>query len=196
MPPPMPQYNNPGMYAMPNNAPHMMYPPMPGYAAQFRPPQQIAYPSYPMPLGQGVKAYPIPQVSNKAQPTQNYYRPYAPPNVEHNPFSNFIPPDVQRQESMEEVKYEQIANKPRAVRVRTSSNWNMSRPTTPFEIRESLSTEERYHLVPSKSKTSLDFQPYSHQEYINLKAKDQHMKLPNSLGHSVNDTWRQEVKLR
>jgi hypothetical protein len=113
----------------------------------------------------------------------------------HSNLSAFIPPDIYRRESIEEIRYDNIANKPRMVRIRTPSNWNLSRATSPFEVRETLSTEERYQLVPMKSTVALDFEPYSHREYRNLKSRDRHMRLPSSLGPSENEEWRKEVVL-
>jgi hypothetical protein len=81
--------------------------------------------------------------------------------------------------------------------IKTPSNWGLSRLATPTEVRGVLTTIERYHLNPSKSKSNLnlDYDTHSFQEYKSMKARDQNMKLPRGLGPSGNEIWKLEVYL-
>jgi hypothetical protein len=175
-------------YAYGNQNPINSYNPYPKQRNMSQPPQQQQ-----MQMQQQQKPI-TPKSPNMApRAPRAHYRPPEKPDLA----SIYVPPDIDRQPSLEELHYEKniTTGRPRMVRIRTPSNWNMSRPTSPFEIRESLSTGERYQLVSMKSRTSLDFQPYSHQEYRNIHSRDKYMTLPGSLGHSETDSWKQEVLL-
>jgi hypothetical protein len=73
------------------------------------------------------------------------------------------------------------------------NDWGSSRGATPIEVRGVLTTLERYHLNRSKSNLGSEFHPYSHQDYLNQKNRDQNMRLPRGLGPSEDERWKSEV---
>ena len=80
------------------------------------------------------------------------------------------------------------------VRIRTPSQWGPSRLGTPTELRSTMTTIERYQLNPSKSAVSLEYEPYSHSDYLTMISKYQNMKLPKGLGPTDDERWQIEVK--
>ena len=56
-----------------------------------------------------------------------------------------------------------------------------------------MTTIERYKLNPSKSAVSLEYEPYSHSDYLTLMSKYQNMRLPKGLGPTDDERWQKEV---
>ena len=81
------------------------------------------------------------------------------------------------------------------VRIRTPSRWGPSRIATPFEVRTTMTTGERYSLNPTKTKTldHFEFEPYTSTDYRSLMSRYQNMHLPRGLGHTETERWHVEV---
>ena len=64
---------------------------------------------------------------------------------------------------------------------------------TPIDVRETLTTRERYVKESKGSLANLDYDSYNLEDWRQLKGRDSHMKLPAGLGHTETEEWKGKV---
>lgn len=64
---------------------------------------------------------------------------------------------------------------------------------TPIDVRDTLTTRERYAKESKGSLANLDYDSYNLEDWRQLKGRDSHMKLPAGLGHTETEEWKGKV---
>ena len=64
---------------------------------------------------------------------------------------------------------------------------------TPVEVRDAITTRDRYFRYSKGSLAKLDYDSYGLDDYRQIKSRDGHMRLPSGLGHSETNEWKEKV---